>query len=421
MRFSFIHAADLHIDSPLAALGRKDRDVAALFAQASRRAVQNLVEETLSADAAFLIIAGDVFDGDWPDVSTGLFFVRELARLERAGIRVLMVRGNHDAASKMRKSLRWPDNVHEFSSRKAESVELDEHRAVLHGKSFPERNVPDDFVDSYPARREGWLNIGVLHTALDGVRGHASYAPCTEDKLAGFGYDYWALGHIHAAEIVSRNPWIVFPGNVQGRSIRETGAKGAMRVDVEDGRIANVTPIVLDAARWAHVTLDMGGASDDEALFDLAMAHLRDVHAAADGRAVAVRITLSGDTPLHAQLVARHENYSDELRALALRVSDDCWVEKLVLATRKPAEIPSGQLETKSLDLAPLLARAAASNEFAEEIDALCKQVAGKLPKDALDHMDDALPEDEAARAAFAQTVQDFLNGTMADGRSNED
>ena len=75
MRFRFIHAADLHIDSPLASLGVKDPAVAARFARANRAAVEGLVRETIASQAAFLIIAGDVFDGDWKDVSTGLFFV----------------------------------------------------------------------------------------------------------------------------------------------------------------------------------------------------------------------------------------------------------------------------------------------------------------------------------------------------------
>ena len=251
MRFTFIHAADLHIDSPLASLGAKDAEMAEIFARANRRAVEALVAETLASEAKFLVIAGDVFDDDWKDVSTGLFFVRALGELDRKGVPTFLIKGNHDAASKMSRALPYPASVVEFESRRAHTHLLEDLRVAVHGRSFAERGTSDDFVASYPARREGWLNIGVLHTSLDGKPGHAPYAPCSVADLQRFGYDYWALGHIHAAEIVARDPWIVYPGNVQGRSPRETGPKGAMRVTVEDGRIVAVEPLVLDVARWA--------------------------------------------------------------------------------------------------------------------------------------------------------------------------
>src|ERR1700682_48443 len=170
MRFTFIHAADLHIDSPLAGLRLKDEDVARRFANAGRWAVQALIEETIAGKAAFLIIAGDVFDGDWKDVTTGLFFVRAISALHRAGIPTFIVKGNHDADSLMARDLPYPDSVNIFPSSKAESIALDAYRVRLHGRSFPNR-LTGEFVETYPARRDGWLNIGVLHTSVDGTRG----------------------------------------------------------------------------------------------------------------------------------------------------------------------------------------------------------------------------------------------------------
>src|SRR4051812_31848848 len=182
MRFTFIHAADLHIDSPLAGLRLKDDDVARRFAEAGRKAVQALVDETIASGAAFLIIAGDVFDGDWKDVTTGLFFVGALSALHRAGIPVFIVKGNHDAESLMSRDLPYPDSVKMFPSHAAKTIMLDSHRVALHGRSFPHR-LTGEFVDTYPARRDGWLNIGVLHTSLDGSRGNDGYAPCSVDDL----------------------------------------------------------------------------------------------------------------------------------------------------------------------------------------------------------------------------------------------
>lgn len=386
MRFSFIHAADLHIDSPLAGLGLKDKAVAERFARAGRRAVEALVKETIASEAAFLIIAGDVFDGDWKDVGTGLFFVRTISALHRAGIPVYIVKGNHDAESVMSRDLPYPDTVHVFPSNKAATLQLDAQRVALHGRSFPHR-LTGDFVQTYPARRDGWLNIGVLHTSLDGTRGHEGYASCSIDDLKRFGYDYWALGHIHAAEIVSRDPWIVFPGNLQGRSVRETGAKGAMRVTVEDGRIVEVTPLVLDGARWAHLDIDVSGIDDDNDIVARIDAALMEEHGMAESRPLAARITLRGATPLHNRLIARREALQDDLRASGFRIAEDCWIEQLKIKTTAPQRSATISPDAETLDIDAMLREAAADPDFAATMERLVKEIEDKLPKDLRDEL----------------------------------
>jgi exonuclease SbcD len=401
MRFSFIHAADLHIDSPLAGLSLKDRAVGARFAQAGRRAVEALVAETIASNAKFLIVAGDIFDGDWKDVTTGLFFVRAIGELHRAGIPVFMVRGNHDADSVMSRDLPYADTVTMFESRKAQTVTLDDLRVALHGRSFPNR-LTDDFVATYPARRDGWLNVGVLHTSLDGSRGHAGYAPCSVDDLKRFGYDYWALGHVHAAEIVSRDPWIVYPGNLQGRSVRETGSKGAMRVTVEDGRIVDVAPLALDGARWASLAIDASDASTEAEIIARVTAALADSHRLSEGRPLAARVTLSGTTKLHNHLVAHRERLQDELRAAGFHLGADCWVEQLKVKTALPqAAVPLSAADT--LDVDDLLAEAAADPDFAPVLAELIETIKSKLPKELHGELDQSdvvqrLADDARAR-----------------------
>lgn len=389
MRFTFIHAADLHIDSPLAGLGLKDKAVAERFADAGRRAVEMLIAEAIESKAAFLIISGDVFDGDWKDVTTGLFFVRAIGALHRAGIPVFMVKGNHDAESVMSRGLPYPETVHVFPSDQAATIAIDAHRVVLHGRSFPSR-LTGDFVATYPVRREGWLNIGVLHTSLDGTRGHDGYAPCTVDDLKRFGYDYWALGHIHAAEIVSRDPWIVYPGNLQGRSVRETGAKGALRVTVEDGRIVEVVPLVLDSARWEHLTVNVATAANEADVIEQISAKLAGVHAQSEGRPLAVRVTLIGETALHNQLVARRAPLLDDVRASGFRLSDDCWVEQLKVKTALPQRSAAPLSQAESLDVDALLEEAANDPGFSADLAELIEAVKARLPKDLQDGLSDA-------------------------------
>ncbi len=411
MRFRFIHAADLHIESPLARLGVKDPAVAARFARANRAAVEALVKETIASEARFLIIAGDIFDGDWKDVSTGLFFARALGELHRAGVPAFIVKGNHDAESIMSRSLIYPDTTFVFPANKAETRTLAALRVAVHGRSFAARAVPDDFVASYPARREGWLNVGVLHTALDGARGHEAYAPCAVEDLRRFGYDYWALGHIHAAEIVSRDPWIVFSGNLQGRSVRETGAKGAMRVTVEDGRIVDVEPLCLDAARWAHEAIDVSACANEREASPLIGAALARAQNEAGGRPLAVRITLTGTSPAHARLIAHREAIEDEARAIGFQISGDCWVERIKIATEAPARATVQVADPDALDIEGLLAAAAADPEFATAVAQITASVADRLPRDLRGEISGDDPRAIARRAALAR---DFLRGDQA-------
>ncbi len=384
MRFSFVHAADLHIDSPLVGLSHKDRAVAARFAQAGRRAVEALIGEVITSRAAFLVIAGDIFDGDWKDVTTGLFFVRAVSELHRKGIPVFMIRGNHDADSLMARDLPYPDTVKLFSSSRAETVALDDYRVALHGRSFPTR-LTADFVNTYPARREGWLNVGVLHTSLDGTRGHAGYAPCSVEDLKRYGYDYWALGHVHEAEIVSRDPWIVFPGNLQGRNSRETGAKGAMRVTVEDGRIIDVAPLVLDGARWDHLSIDVGGDATEAEIFSRLKSALEIAQSKCADRPLAARVTLVGTTPLHNRLVAGQDALLDDLRAAGFQIAADCWVEQVKIKTVAPPPVAQSATDAESIDVEGLLAAVEMDHEFRAALPDLVMTIADKLPKDLRD------------------------------------
>jgi exonuclease SbcD len=405
MRFHFLHAADLHIDSPLASLGAKDAAVAAAFARANRAAVEALVREAIDGEAKFLVIAGDVFDGDWKDVSTGLFFARQLGELHRAGVPSFLIRGNHDADSVMSRSLTLPDSAYTFASDKAETKTIEPLRVALHGRSFGARGVADDFVASYPARREGWLNVGLLHTGLDGARGHETYAPCTVEDLRRFGYDYWALGHIHAAEIVARDPFVVYPGNIQGRSPRETGVKGVMRVTVEDSRIVAVEPVPLDVARWAHAQIDVAGEVDEAEILKLIGAALSRAQDEAGDRALAVRVTLTGETSAHTRLVAHRESLEAEARALGFQVAGECWVERLRIATSAPRRVAS--VEIDALDIDGLVAATADDPEFEAAVAEIIATVADKLPREIRGDI-------AADPRAIAALARDLLAGERA-------
>ena len=232
--FRFLHAADIHLDSPLIGLANVEGRVAERIRTAPRAAFEALVERAIEDDVDFLVIAGDLYDGTWRDYKTGLFFAEQMGRLNQARIPVYVLHGNHDAESQITKPLVLPDNVSVFGTRKAETFRIDELNVALHGQSFREKAVIDNLVPDYPAPVDGAFNIGVLHTALGGMGDHANYAPCSVPELVAKGYDYWALGHVHQGQVLNERPHVVFPGNLQGRHVRETGPKGACLVTVDE-------------------------------------------------------------------------------------------------------------------------------------------------------------------------------------------
>lgn len=381
--YKFLHAADIHLDSPLRGLARYEGVPADDVRLATRTAFDNLIDAAIEEQVAFVILAGDLFDGDWPDFGTGLFFCAAMGRLAKAGIDVYLLYGNHDAESVLTKKLPLPANVHVFGTRKAVSFTHEATGAVLHGWSYRDKATGDNLAASYPAAVSNALNIGVLHTALSGRPPHASYAPCSLADLTAKGYDYWALGHVHQFEVVSSAPWIVFPGNLQGRSIREVGPKGAVLVSVEDERIVG-EPVRLftDEVRWSRVEIDVAGLDSDSDLIVRIRAGLQTAwREEGQGRPLMSRVTLTGATSLHGALGVRREALREDVRAVAVAISESLWIEKVILRTT-PLGAASAADPTMRDELAGLLTQATEDEGVIETLHADLGEFLAKAPQD---------------------------------------
>ena len=330
----FLHAADLHLDSPLRGLARYEEAPAAKLRSATREAFNNLVDLAIEEKVSFVLLGGDLYDGTWQDFSTAIFLAKKLGELGREGIRVFGVLGNHDAQSKLTKALEKPQNLTLFPSTKATTEVLEELDVAIHGQSFDQQHVVDNLAAGYPIAKPGLFNIGLLHTSLDGREGHANYAPCKLDDLRAKDYHYWALGHVHAREYVSQDPWVVYPGCLQGRHAREIGPKGCCLVTVEDGQVESVEHRALDVVRWARSDIDLSQVNNLQEVLDRAGKTLRELIDDAEDRIIAARLSFVGASKVHAEIQARTQWLRQKLLQLAAELNgEQLWIEKVVIAT----------------------------------------------------------------------------------------
>jgi DNA repair exonuclease SbcCD nuclease subunit len=315
---------------------------------ATREAMKNLVDLALREQVAFVVLAGDLFDNANPSIGATLFFVSELRRLCAAKIPVYVLRGNHDYDSREGRRL-WPDGVHEFAADAPQTFIVPGHRVALHGQSYPAQAVATDMTPQYPAPVVDHLNVGVLHTALEGYSGeHARYAPSTPNTLAGKGYAYWALGHVHDFKHLSvQGAHLVYPGNLQGRHVRETGAKGVALVTWEGARIVDVEHRTLDVVRWHDLTVEIdepaeAAASAEVRIFKAIAAQVADA-TREDGvcdRLSAVRIRLAG-LPAECLAMGGLRLREQIAASVAAQAGDHVAIEEIRIESTTRLELPA--------------------------------------------------------------------------------
>jgi DNA repair protein SbcD/Mre11 len=417
----FVHAADLHLDSPLGGLERYEGAPVERIRGATRRALENLVDLCLAEEVDFLLIAGDLFDGDWRDYATGLFLSAQMSRLREGGVRVFLVRGNHDAQSKITRRLDWPENVVELATGRPETVRDERLGLAVHGQGFASASVTEDLAAAYPDAERGLFNVGLLHTALSGRPGHASYAPCTVETLRGKGYDYWALGHVHLREVVCEDPFIVFPGNLQGRHARETGDKGATLVTVREGRVASLEHRPLDVVRWERLCVDAADATCGEDVVEQVRGDLERLAARGDVPLWAVRVEVVGASRAHGALQAEGERWANAIRACALDVGD-VWIERVRLRT-----LPAFDAEAAASrdDAVGALLRALRDIREDDEqllpLGAELEALTRRLPPEAREGEDGVRVQDPDYMRDAVEDVERVVLGRLLEGRGGDE
>lgn len=331
----FIHCADVHLDTPLQGLAQYPGAPVHEIRNATRRAFEKVIDAALLERIDFLIIAGDLYDVGLKSFESALFFNKQMSRLDDAGIDVYLIYGNHDAASKLIKQVRPPANVYVFKSNAPETFTNDDLHVAIHGQSFATPEVMDDLAANYPPPMPHYFNIGVLHTNLSGSAEHANYAPCTLESLKNKGYQYWALGHVHNREILCTDPYIVYPGNIQGRHGKEPGEKSCELVTVSDTFAVSLRTIPTSVASWIEVELDASGCGSANDVFEKMSSVLGEVASRHKGRVTAVRLRITSETDSHLELSRDPEQTRNEAISAANACSEGLlWIERVGIETR---------------------------------------------------------------------------------------
>ena len=308
--------------------------IAERVAAADRLALRALVNLCLGERAKLLICSGDIIDGWCRDYRVGFDLVHELLRLRDAGCEVVLLLGNHDVRSRVLRPLLLPEYARILGLSGPETRVLDRLGIALHGWSFPETEARVDVASLLPEPLPGLLNIGILHTSAEGRRGHADYAPCSRRTLRHHGYDYWALGHVHAREIVSTEPWIVFPGNLQGRGPREEGPKGATLVRIRAGSITSVEHRPLDVLRFATVVANTSETEHFDDVLTVARNALRGATQNAQGRPLVARLVLDGVAGAASALAVPAWERKAALEAVIRELSaESVWIDETWIDT----------------------------------------------------------------------------------------
>lgn len=343
MTFRFIHAADLHLDTPFDGLTASHPELAARLREASLDALDALVAAAIAQSVAFVVIAGDIYDGTQRGVRAQLRLLDATKRLAAAGIRTFISHGNHDPVDEGWSAIpTWPDEVHVFSSDKADVVafQVDGEPVTVYGTSYATREVRTSLVPRFARMERQGHHIAVLHANVGNVTGHAAYSPCTVDELAAVGMDYWALGHVHRAAVLREaNPRVVYPGNLQGRSFKpaEQGSKGASLVTVSDGGIRNVH-LDLAPVRFEEVQVDLSQVDDIPTL--VGVLENRAAQLSDETRTLIVRARLTGASDLWEDLAVaeRGQDLVDDLRS---RAPSNLWWSELINEARPGIDLAS--------------------------------------------------------------------------------
>ena len=377
-------SADIHLGSPIRSAAMRNPELGDRLKQATRNAFVRTVDLAISESVDALVLAGDIFDKDQPDLKTRAFLLAQLTRAADANIPTVLIRGNHDALLDHGAHGDLGPMIH-LLHKGSSSVEISD--VCFHGLSFDTAHVSKSFLPDYPAPVPGRKNVGLMHTSLDGSPGHDPYAPCSEKDLMAHGYDLWCLGHIHAPfEHTSGSVLAVMPGIPQPRHFGERTGGTVALIELGDD-----TPTIeryeVGQLAFAECSLDLSECSDvPEVLRELRTGFQGLQHPEHD-TAVRLRVTTGHHTTEELTSLADEvlENidrvYLDKIKVAPPELQDTSKADDLVRLMREELNEPGFQLASKQAleELRAVLPREIADELTEEALDALLEEAINEV------------------------------------------
>lgn len=382
-RLRFIHAADLHLDSPFKGMSALPERVRERVRESTFEALKDLVALAIQEKVDFVLISGDVYDVSDRSLRAQIRFQKAVEHLVTEGIPAYIVHGNHDPEDGRAAKLVWLADVHFFASDHVETLQVVKQDrgiiAEIHGISYGSSAVTENLALKFKRGQDQVCQIGLLHTNVDGDPHHDNYAPCSKQDLIDAGMHYWALGHVHTRQVMNLQPAIVYPGNIQGRSIRETGPRGCYLVDIDDNGQAELIFHALDTVRWYQETLSVSSIPSEQVLKDRLGELLDRLRQDAKGRDGIVRIVLEGRSEIHERLRKGRalQELMDELREDEVERSSFVWIESIEDRTASELDL-AAVLEEKSF-LGDLLRYAAALQSDKSALESFAEEALAAL------------------------------------------
>jgi DNA repair protein SbcD/Mre11 len=387
MPYRFIHAADIHLDSPLKSLALRDPELAEIIGNATRRAFAGIIDLCLAEQVDALLLAGDLYDGDQTSMKTARFLAEQLRQLHEANIKVFIIRGNHDHLSRITRELTFPDSVTLFGGR-ADAIPVarasTDFPVTIHGLSFAQSHAPDSLLDRFRQPMRGAVNIALMHTSLGGAPGHDPYAPCSIADLTASGFDYWALGHIHKRSSVEGPCTIVMPGMPQGRDIGESGVKSVTLATILDDRSIRIEERFTSVAQFESVSVDLTGVELWDDMISAVTKALSRARDQVKSEHLVARLRFTGATPL-AWRMRRDPDVLKEEAGHRAHIIGKSWIDKIEIDCRAPSAAADVSADP-IVELRRLIdEEIMQSDAYRTEIAGIARELRSQLPPECRD------------------------------------
>jgi exonuclease SbcD len=332
MRLRFIHTADLHLDSSFKGLQQLPENIRQRIVQSTLTAFNNMIDGAIDQKVDFVLFAGDIYDRASRSLRAQLQFKRGIERLSEEGISSYIIHGNHDPLEGKYISLEWPETVHFFGSDRVTRIPFlkkNQEVASIYGFSYAMSKVTENKAKEFSKQQSDSFSIALLHTNCDGAADHENYAPCTKRDLLDAGFDYWALGHVHTRKVLHEYPPIVYPGNLQGRHIREQGEKGFYYVEVDSLKNITLSFQPVQDVLWLEEEIDFTEINQIDDVFQLMDDRRHQLHGCYPETPLIVRIIGKGETSLGEELSRKDivETLVEEWQSKEAYQENFVWLE----------------------------------------------------------------------------------------------